>query len=108
MTFLTQVTGTAFDRQPQTVLRGLDTQPLVLRGVRSRLAALRTEGLDPIEVMMEPAIWDRLQAENRIVTPGLIGRLAGRDVLGARVTLLPACHGIVIRYFGGMEVIDGG
>lgn len=90
------------------MLRVLDTQPLVLRGVRSRLATLRTQGLDPIELIMEAAIWDRLQAEYRIVTPGLIGRLAGRDVLGARVTLLPACHGIVIRYFGDMEVIDGG
>ena len=85
--------------------RRFDARPVVLPGVKSRLAALRAQGLDPIEVIMDQAIWETLQAEHRIITPGLLGRLAGRDVLGIRVKVLPACPGITIRYFGGLEVV---
>lgn len=75
----------------------------VLRKVRQRLEALRSQGLEPIEAIMTPTTLHALHAEHRAATPGLLGRLAGRDLLGIRVKVLPACPGVVIRYFGGMD-----
>lgn len=74
-----------------------------LRRVRQRLTALRNKGLEPMEAIMSPATWDALQAQHRAATPGMLGRLAGRDLLGIRVKLQPDSRGVVLRYFGGME-----
>jgi hypothetical protein len=79
-----------------------------LAKVRRRLNALRSQGLEPIEAIMTSATWDKLLAEHRAVTPGLLGRLAGRDLLGIRVKVLPDCNGVVIKYFGGMDFDAGG
>jgi hypothetical protein len=77
-----------------------------LHKVRQRLSALRSQGLQPIEAIMTPETWGVLQAEHRAATPGMLGRLAGRDLLGIRVNMLPACPGVVIKYFGGMDFGD--
>jgi hypothetical protein len=74
-----------------------------LRKVHQRLKRLRNQGLEPIEAIMTADTWDALQAEHRAATPGMLGRLAGRDVLGIRIKLQPACRGVVIKYFGGMD-----
>jgi hypothetical protein len=75
--------------------------------VRRRLANLRNQGLEPIEAIMTPATLHVLHAEHRAATPGMLGRLAGRDLLGIRVKVLPACPGVVIKYFGGMDFDKG-
>lgn len=74
-----------------------------LRKVRRRLEDLRSQGLEPIEAIMTTATLQALHAEHRAQTPGMLGRLAGRDLLGIRVKVLPACPGVVIKYFGGMD-----
>ena len=79
-----------------------------LAKVRKRLKALRNQGLEPIEAIMTPATWNVLQAEHRAATPGMLGRLAGRDLLGIRVKVLPTCNGVVLKYFGGMDFDAGG
>ena len=75
----------------------------VLRKVRRRLEDLRIQGLEPIEAIMSTTTLQALHAEHRAATPGMLGRLAGRDLLGIRVKVLPACPGVVIKYFGGMD-----
>ena len=71
--------------------------------MRRRLDDLRSQGLEPIEAIMTTDTLHVLHAEHRAATPGMVGRLAGRDLLGIRVKVLPACQGVVIRYFGGMD-----
>jgi hypothetical protein len=85
-----------------------ERQNSVLPKVRRRLKDLRSQGLEPIEAIMTPATLHALQAEHRAATPGMLGRLAGRDLLGIRVKVLPACPGVVIKYFGGMDFDEGG
>jgi hypothetical protein len=75
--------------------------------VRKRLEALRNQGLDPIEAIMTSTTWEGLLAEHRAATPGMLGRLAGRDLLGVRIKVLPTCPGVVIKYFGGMDFDPG-
>lgn len=74
-----------------------------LRQVRNRIADLRKLGHDPMEVVLSPDTWSRLQVQHKEGTPGLIGRLAVRDVLGVRGRLVEGVAGCSIRYFGGID-----
>lgn len=76
-----------------------------LRQLRQRIDALRNSGRDPMEVMMSPETWSRLQQQHRFSTPNLLPkRLSVREVLGVRGRLVPGIGGCTIRYFGGMDL----
>lgn len=74
------------------------------RQVRRRIAKLRDVGIEPVEVVLSPETWPRLQHAYSEFTPGLLPKaLVVRDVLGLRGRLAAGASGCIIRCFGGIH-----